>query len=374
MKQQSKYRFLFVGALILGKNTAFQNLRDAISSMDNIDSTWVTITMDPPEFIAHVPPISWNHSLMFGLVARQKVLSLEKSGKVFNAAFFNHILPAVFLRGFRARVPSVDSLDVTPCSLLENGQAYYSKPRKRAPAPIDFLKKARTRALLEQAKYLLPYSSFTRNSLIRDYGISDEKIVVLPPGTNLRRWHRAKIQDREPTRQHVRILFVGGDFKRKGGDLLLAVAQRQEFSHCEFHFVTKNFLGNQPKNVIVHRELTHKSEELVQLYSQADIFALPTRADFSPTNALSEAMAAGLPTVSTSVGGLDEIVRHGRTGFLVPVDDVDALAESLRTLQLNPELRHRMGTSAREFAEAELDVEKNASRMVELMKRVAKSC
>jgi glycosyltransferase involved in cell wall biosynthesis len=82
---------------------------------------------------------------------------------------------------------------------------------------------------------------------------------------------------------------------------------------------------------------------------------------------LSEAGAAGLPSVATAVAGIPEIVRDGETGLVVPVDDVEALTKALRTLVESPELRGRLGTAAQELVTASFDAEKNAERLIELL-------
>jgi glycosyltransferase involved in cell wall biosynthesis len=80
-----------------------------------------------------------------------------------------------------------------------------------------------------------------------------------------------------------------------------------------------------------------------------DVLAVPSRYDASPRTVL-EAMVASLPVVATCVGGIPEQVVPGETGLLVPPDDPDALAASLRTLLDDPALRERMGRAGRRRA------------------------
>ena len=63
-----------------------------------------------------------------------------------------------------------------------------------------------------------------------------------------------------------------------------------------------------------------------------------------------EAMASGLPVVATDVGGNHELVEDGRTGFLVPAHDTDALSRRLRDLVENAELRRELGQAGRKRA------------------------
>ncbi len=89
--------------------------------------------------------------------------------------------------------------------------------------------------------------------------------------------------------------------------------------------------------------------ELVPLYSAADLFVLPSEKESFGLAAL-EAMACSVPVVATETGGLPEIVEDGKTGFLVPVGDVAALAEAMQALLENPGLHEKMAVLSREKA------------------------
>ncbi len=90
--------------------------------------------------------------------------------------------------------------------------------------------------------------------------------------------------------------------------------------------------------------------ELVQLYSAADLFVLPSEKESFGLSAL-EAMACRVPVVATETGGLPEVVEQGKTGLLVPVGDVEALSTSMAALLGNPALHAQMAARSREKAE-----------------------
>jgi glycosyltransferase involved in cell wall biosynthesis len=84
-----------------------------------------------------------------------------------------------------------------------------------------------------------------------------------------------------------------------------------------------------------------------------------------------EAMALGLPVVSTPVTGIPEIVRHGATGIVVPEGDPEALADALQTLLKDEGLRTRLSGAARRVIETEFDTRRNAVALVALITETA---
>jgi len=93
-------------------------------------------------------------------------------------------------------------------------------------------------------------------------------------------------------------------------------------------------------------------EDIGALMAAADGLVLASRWEGLP-NVILEACVAGLPVVATSVGGVTEIIEHEQTGFVVPPDDVDALADGMRRLmQLPPAKRDTLTAAARDYVES----------------------
>ena len=101
------------------------------------------------------------------------------------------------------------------------------------------------------------------------------------------------------------------------------------------------------------------------------LFVLPTEGDCLPV-AITEAMAAGLPIVSTKVGAIHEAVVEGENGFLIEPKDGEALALALNRFANEPELRQEMGKNSREKAEKYFDAARNGQRLLEICERLAK--
>lgn len=97
--------------------------------------------------------------------------------------------------------------------------------------------------------------------------------------------------------------------------------------------------------------------DMSPLYQQADLCVLTSDFEGTP-NALLEAMGSGLPVVATKVGGVPDIVQHGRTGFVVDRGDLDGLVAALVELARNSALRKEMGLLAREYVEEHHSLER----------------
>jgi glycosyltransferase involved in cell wall biosynthesis len=85
-------------------------------------------------------------------------------------------------------------------------------------------------------------------------------------------------------------------------------------------------------------------DDVRSVLSSWDVFVMPSLEEGFPIAAL-DAMAAGLPVVATSVGGVPELIEDGKSGWLVPPRDAEALASRLRPLLTNAELRHSLGAA-----------------------------
>jgi sugar transferase (PEP-CTERM/EpsH1 system associated) len=105
--------------------------------------------------------------------------------------------------------------------------------------------------------------------------------------------------------------------------------------------------------------------DIADLLPLFDVFALTSTSEGLPLTVL-EAMAAGLPCVSTAVGAIPEAVTEGQTGLLVPPGDSDALAAALTRLLRDPGLRRKMGQEGQKRARAHFDLKAMTKRYEDL--------
>ena len=159
-------------------------------------------------------------------------------------------------------------------------------------------------------------------------------------------------------RRGFRLLFAGTWRKNKGTqDLVPAFAELAAADPS----VTLTALGPGVSDAEVQAAFPSAVRERVRcaraaddaeaaaVYAAHDLFVLPSLFEGTPLT-LIEAMASGLPVVTTAVCGMKDTIRHGENGLLVPIRNPNAVAGALRRLQLDPELRRRLGTAARRDA------------------------
>jgi glycosyltransferase involved in cell wall biosynthesis len=209
---------------------------------------------------------------------------------------------------------------------------------------------ARHRHELAEADRILVPSEYVRDSLVVR-GTPNERIAVLPYGVDIGRFRPAARLARDTARP-LRILFVGTLSQRKGVKYLLEAVRRLPPTDLELVMVGR-MLGSPaafaPYAGSFHHVPHVPFHEVHALYQAADIFVYPSLHEGSAF-AVYEALASGLPVVTTPNAG--SVVREGEEGFLVPIRDVDALAERIERLRRDPALRAAMGRKARARAEA----------------------
>ena len=113
-------------------------------------------------------------------------------------------------------------------------------------------------------------------------------------------------------------------------------------------------------------------DDMPNLLRQVSIAVLPSYHEGVPRFLL-EAAATGLPLVATDIEGCRMVVRQGENGFLVPVRDVEALADAIETLVRDPKLRLKMGKASREIAVREFDERKILEQWLKLYERILAS-
>jgi len=276
--------------------------------------------------------------------------------------FYHTQSVSLFAPVLARKTPYVVSVDATPIQIDQMAKWY---GHTAGNGLAESAKRQLYRAVFRRAAAMVAWSNWAADSLVEDYGVNRKRITVAHPGAVPEFFGipRGERESEVPT-----ILFVGGDLKRKGADVLLAAFQRIQ-SPARLLFVTNEELPERDGIEVIHGA-SPNSPELLAAYERADIFCLPSRGDCTPL-VLGEAMAAGLPVVTTSIGSNPETVSHGETGLLIERDDVGGLAAALDSLLEDRAYRRAMGERARAEARERFDSERNAGRLMQLFGSLA---
>ena len=243
-----------------------------------------------------------------------------------------------------------------PIAHHDYAKALLEEEAEREPAFAEsLLSQIPPRKLAEQLDYecaladqILLGSTFARESFLSS-GFSPEKLVAIPYGADVSGRFtpgHARRHDRM-----FRILFVGQITQRKGITYLFHAYDKVKGPGTELALAGR-LVGGEPA-YRPYRHLFRHVEDMANaflpdFYRSGDVLVLPTLIEGMGLVVL-EAMACGLPVI-VSPNGPGDIVRDGIDGFVVPVRDVDAIAEKLELLRADENLRQQMGIAARQRA------------------------
>jgi len=355
------HRFAFVMDQQVGLRTQAMNWERVVSEDIDVAATWV-----PVRYEADGGPLSRLPGLPSGIKGSLRGVREIRDG-IGDASRFDAILWATWaaksVPDLVEAAPAFLVMDMTPGQMEAMGELYgYSRGRARFGAAF---KRRATDRLYANARHLFPWNEWVAGGLRDEYGVAADKITAISPGVDQTLFlpsPKARVSD-----DTVKLLFVGGNFARKGGELLLRWARESEITTpWELHLVTRDPVP-ETAHVIVHTGLANNSPELIRLYQQSHLFVLPTLADCYSLVAM-EAMSCGLPIVISRLGGIQEIVVDGQTGFLLEPGDYASLALRLDQLVNSADLREQMGKAALKRARENFNCRVNMGRILDEMK------
>ncbi|OIM22331.1 hypothetical protein ATX60_10035 [Oenococcus oeni] len=185
----------------------------------------------------------------------------------------------------------------------------------------------------ENAKFIFTMSKWLRDFLIVNEGYSKEKVIYVGAGINL------SAKDIKPkAKNKKRILFVGKDFKRKGGDLVIKSFKHLRdnyLSDAELYIAGPLDIGELKNTPGVHFVGVLSSEKLSEYFNLCDIFCMPSRFEAYGI-VFAEALCYGLPCIARNKFEMKNFIQDGSTGLLIEDDNIQDLSEKMFRL-LNDE-------------------------------------
>jgi glycosyltransferase involved in cell wall biosynthesis len=337
----------------------------------------------------------WHEAMRLALVktglSRRLNLSYQGMGDLVYASLDRHVAKH-HLQGFNAIYAYEDGAATTFYAAKQQGIlclydlpiVFYLTSRKiqteeaeRFPdlaSALDAVKEPawkleRKEQEIKLADHIFVPSSFVQNSLL-ETGVKLENISVIPFGAPIDYFHPQPKLDKL-----FRALFVGRVGARKGVHYLLQAWRELSLPEAELLLVGINefpdgWLDQYTEKIRYISSLPHAS--LNRYYSSANVLVLPSLVEGLALVQL-EAMACGIPLITTPNAGGSDIVTDGVEGFIVPIRDVEALKEKLEWCYRHPQELAEMGRAARRKAEQliwERYHQKLASKVQELLKHL----
>jgi len=176
-----------------------------------------------------------------------------------------------------------------------------------------------------KASILIFPSEWAARSAVEDNHMEKQKVYIVPHGANLEEIPPMEIVDRKKKSDRCKLLFVGINWERKGGDIAFETLLCLEEMGIQAELTV---CGSVPPQRLVHERLTvipyldkndeKQRRELKQLYVNSDFLLVPTRQEVYGL-VFCEASAFGLPSITTNTGGVRSAVREGENGFMLPL-------------------------------------------------------
>jgi glycosyltransferase involved in cell wall biosynthesis len=233
---------------------------------------------------------------------------------------------------------------------------------------------------IAKSRRLVYPSQWAAQSAINDYQADVNKIKIIPYGANLDNPpKREEVLQRRKSLSPCRLLFIGRNWQRKGGDIAVETLKILNNRNIDTELV---MIGSVPPSPIddpklkiipfLDKNSPQQRRKFEQLFWESNFLLFPTRADCSPIS-ICEANAFGLPVISSNVGGIPDIITEGKNGYLM---DVSATAEdyanSIQQLIDNPDDYEELMINARNEYETLLNWDVWAKEIYSIMEDTLK--
>lgn len=268
------------------------------------------------------------HRLRSKLVLKPMALEIEKrlSSDV-DFILATSSLPIIYLE---TQIPIFFYVDATFHSMLD----FYFPIKNLSKKTIEEGELLEQLAI-DKASCILVSSKWAANDAITHYNASKNKVKVIPFGSNfdfpITENFVIENLDSKLTKNTINLLFVGVDWERKGGSIVYETAKSLIKLGYKVHLdivgLKKSPFKETPKFCTNHGFISKNQEEgknkLIQLYLKADFLFVPSKQECLGI-VFAEAGSLGLPSISTNVGGIPELIEDGVTGVML---DINATAK-----------------------------------------------
>jgi len=266
---------------------------------------------------------------------------------------------------FDASRPGIPHFIYTDHTHLEN----LRYPVITAATPLSQRWTQLERGAYQNATMVFTMSTNIARSMVEDYGCAPERVACVFAGTNLTSAAREDIDSARFADRHI--LFVGVDWERKGGPVLLDAFRRLRETLSDLRLTV---VGCSPDIREEGVEIVGRIplDEVAHYYRSASVFCLPTLNEPFGLVFL-EAFSHSLPVVATRIGAIPDIVTEGESGYLVSPQNSVELAQALKLLLTDPARCERFGTFGRNSLAHSYSWEQTSMKLAAHIERTLRS-
>ncbi len=279
----------------------------------------------------------------------------------FHKASLIHTTPDYGMFHVRSKAPLVLTFHNF---VLDSFMRDFSSPLQNIHYKTDL--KWFTQIAVKQATAITAVSQFTRELIINQLDIK-RSVKIIYNGLDQNSFYPN--QQQKKTGRKIKVLFSGNLTRRKGAQWLLPILEKLD--HRIIIQYTSGLMEHDklPAHPRLECVGSVPYRDMPALYRQADMLLFPTvREGFGL--AAAEAMACGLPVTATDCSSLPELIDHGKGGFLCPLGDVQAFADSINRLAEDPHLRKAMGEYNRSKIEETFTLQRMAMEYRSLFEEI----
>lgn len=273
-------------------------------------------------------------------------------GRTFNPIFWGN-------KKYRKIIGPIQALNNEKLDLKQKTNNYFNI----FPKIFFSLAKKLSYHTLKQADKIIVINEYTKNTLI-EKGINKNKIIIIPPGIDLPR--SKNVFSEKKNEKIIEIITVSYLVKRKRIDLIIKAISEvvKVYKNVKLRIIGDGLQMEALKKITSQLNLNHYvifegfvlNNRIQKYYQQAHIFASMSQAE-SWGQMYLEAMAGGLPVITTKNIGSNEIIKDNKFGYLIPQEDYKELAQKIIYLINHRKLINQFGQNARKEIEKKYDWE-----------------